>query len=384
MFDPYKVLNVSRDCDIPAIKGAFRRMCLKHHPDKNLNDDSARERFHDITKAYAILIDPVKRGVYDRTGKAELSEDVFAATRLGDTRFNMMDGVFFSFEEFENFPEFKAQEHSVKANVFEEGSLNSPSAEGSYKETVVNENRFNVKVSLKELLFGCEKTVTVNAPVMCPNCNGEGRINIQSQDICEKCWGSDPHCPVCHGSMESFMMMHIGAQTLCSACKGKGSVSNKTKQTIKIPAGISDHYCAHVKAKHGPPILVSTTTELPPTFFRRDVDLCWTMRIEHWESLCGCKRRLKLPDDNIVSIQIPGIVKEGCEWKITGRGIPHVGNPTLRGDLVINIIIKWPKNGLGRKELQKITNQMPDEALSAENVVRLNKDQKELWKTIMH
>lgn len=56
--DYYKILEVAKDADENAIKKAYRKLAIKHHPDKNPNDDEAAERFKDIGEAYETLSDP--------------------------------------------------------------------------------------------------------------------------------------------------------------------------------------------------------------------------------------------------------------------------------------------------------------------------------------
>ncbi|KAI1653168.1 hypothetical protein F4813DRAFT_400300 [Daldinia decipiens] len=63
--DYYKILGVGKDADESAIKKAYRKLAIRHHPDKNPNDDAAAERFKDIGEAYETLSDPQKRARYD-------------------------------------------------------------------------------------------------------------------------------------------------------------------------------------------------------------------------------------------------------------------------------------------------------------------------------
>src|SRR5260221_1913077 len=66
--DYYEVLGVARDCDDPALKGAYRKLAMAHHPDRNPGDKHAEEKFKEAAEAYSILSDPQKRSAYDRFG----------------------------------------------------------------------------------------------------------------------------------------------------------------------------------------------------------------------------------------------------------------------------------------------------------------------------
>ncbi|WP_455474429.1 DnaJ C-terminal domain-containing protein [Bartonella sp. B30(2025)] len=66
MRDPYTVLGVERTAKPQEIKSAFRKLAKKYHPDHNMNDAKAKERFSEINQAYEILGDKEKKAQFDR------------------------------------------------------------------------------------------------------------------------------------------------------------------------------------------------------------------------------------------------------------------------------------------------------------------------------
>lgn len=69
MKDYYKILGVDKKADAKAIKKAYRKMALKWHPDKNIdNKEAAEEKFKEISEAYQVLSDEKKRRMYDMGG----------------------------------------------------------------------------------------------------------------------------------------------------------------------------------------------------------------------------------------------------------------------------------------------------------------------------
>src|SRR6266478_2072405 len=70
--DYYEVLSVTKEADGEAIKRAYRKLAMQYHPDRNVGDEEAEERFKEAAEAYEVLRDPAKRQRYDRYGHAGL------------------------------------------------------------------------------------------------------------------------------------------------------------------------------------------------------------------------------------------------------------------------------------------------------------------------
>ena len=67
--DYYEVLGIARNASEAEIKKAYRKLAMKHHPDRNPGDDSAA-KFQEISEAYEVLADQQKRAAYDQFGHA--------------------------------------------------------------------------------------------------------------------------------------------------------------------------------------------------------------------------------------------------------------------------------------------------------------------------
>ena len=61
----YDILGVSKTATQDEIKKAYRKICLKFHPDKNPGDKNAEEKFKEAAEAYSVLGDEEKRKEYD-------------------------------------------------------------------------------------------------------------------------------------------------------------------------------------------------------------------------------------------------------------------------------------------------------------------------------
>ena len=75
--DYYEVLGVARNAEEKAIKTAYKRLAMKHHPDRNPDSKDAENKFKEIKEAYEVLTDKQKRAAYDQYGHAAFEQGGF-------------------------------------------------------------------------------------------------------------------------------------------------------------------------------------------------------------------------------------------------------------------------------------------------------------------
>src|ERR1700685_2440356 len=89
--DYYEVLGVKRDAAEADIKKAYRRLAMKHHPDRNPDDKKSEEQFKEAKEAYEVLTDAKKRATYDQFGHAGVDAHAAGARGPGGAGFDPND-----------------------------------------------------------------------------------------------------------------------------------------------------------------------------------------------------------------------------------------------------------------------------------------------------
>src|SRR6266436_10220715 len=187
--DYYEVLGVNRDADEEAIKKAYRRLAMKHHPDRNPDNPKAEELFKEAKEAYEVLTDASKRSAYDRFGHAGV-----------DPRAGMAGAGAAGFSSFADafgdiFGDIFNQARGGRSSVFRGADL-----------------RYNLEVSLEQAARGTETKIRIPTMETCETCKGSGAKPGTQPKTCETCKGSgtvrlsqgffsiQQTCPTCHGT----------------------------------------------------------------------------------------------------------------------------------------------------------------------------------------
>lgn len=111
----YEVLNVPKNADLAEIKASYKKLALKWHPDKNLdNQEYAKEQFQIVQQAYEVLSDRQEREWYDNH-----REQILRGSSSGyeDNSLNVFP--YFTASCFNGYSDSEEGFYSVYRNVFE-------------------------------------------------------------------------------------------------------------------------------------------------------------------------------------------------------------------------------------------------------------------------
>ncbi len=144
--DYYEVLGINRDASPDEVKRAYRKLAVKHHPDKNPGNEAAEEKFKEASNAYEVLSDSQKRQIYDQRGHAGVND-------MGFQGFTNMEDIFSNFGDI-----FGRSVFGEFGDVFGDAF----SRQGTGGRTVRGlDFRAKLTVSFSESVFGVEKQVHV-------------------------------------------------------------------------------------------------------------------------------------------------------------------------------------------------------------------------------
>src|SRR4026209_2725932 len=148
--DYYEVLGINRDASEEDIKKAYRKLAMKHHPDRNPDNHKSEGMFKEAKEAYEVLSDSGKRGAYDQYGHAGVNPQGMGAGAAGA-----------------GFGTFADAFGDIFGDIFGAGRQRSNVYRGA-------DLRYNLEISLEEAARGAETRVRIPAMEECGTCHGSG------------------------------------------------------------------------------------------------------------------------------------------------------------------------------------------------------------------
>ena len=334
--DYYTVLGVNRDASEEDIKKSYRKLAMKHHPDRNPDDKASEEKFKEAKEAYEVLTEPKKRAAYDQFGHAGVDPSAgFGAGAAGRGGPEGFGGFADAFGDI--FGEIFGQGRGARGNgVFRGADL-----------------RYNLEISLEEAARGTEARIRI--PTMegcetckgsgakpgtqaksCPTCNGRGEVRV-SQGF----FSIQQTCPNCRGTGKII-------PEPCATCDGLGRVRKSKTLSVKIPAGVDQDDRIRLSgegeagANGGPAGDLYVVVQLKPhaVFQREGADLHCEMPISFGTAALGGE--IEIPTlDGHAKVKVPPETQSGQVFRLRNKGIRPVRG-SVTGDLYCHVAVETP------------------------------------------
>ncbi|MFH1066746.1 MAG: molecular chaperone DnaJ [bacterium] len=336
--DYYEILGVAKSASEEEIKKAYRKLALKHHPDRNSGEKHAEEKFKELGEAYEVLSTPEKRAAYDRYGHAAFSH--------GGTGGGFHD-------PFDVFRDFFGSGSSSMGGVFGEIFGSAFGGGGATQHSQGADLRYDLEISLEEAVRGCEREIAIRKLSQCEHCNGSGSAEGSRIVACSTCRGSGhvsmsrgffamtQTCPHCKGS-------GVVIEKPCPTCNGEGRYDKKVKIKIRIPPGVDTGSRlrslgqGEAGLRGGPTgdLYVVLHVKEHSIFARHGNDLFCDAPISFVKAALGGEIEVPTLDDR-TQIKIPAGTQSGKVFKLKDKGVPDLRGHG-KGNLNVRIHIEVP------------------------------------------
>ena len=331
--DYYKVLDVPKTATEAEIKKSYRRLAMKHHPDRNPNDKEAEELFKEAKEACEVLSDPQKRAIYDQHGHAGLEASARGGGGRGGDAFSDIFGDVFG-------DIFGAARRGGggRSQVFRGADL-----------------RYELELELDQAVFGHSIEIDVPKLSECEVCNGSGAAKGSSVSACDTCGGSgqvrisqgffqlQQTCPRCRG-------VGTVVKNPCDNCLGQGRVRRTKKLSVKVPAGVDSGDRIRLggegeAGRNGGPsgdLYVEIAVKEHAIFERDGEHLSCEVPVSFATATLG--GAVEVPTlEGEVTLKIPAETQSGRVFRLRDKGVKPVRGGA-RGDLFCRVVIETPVN----------------------------------------
>lgn len=294
--DYYKTLGVERDASQKDIQRAFRRLARKHHPDVNPGDKQAEDRFKQVNEAYEVLRDPEKRRKYEQLG-----------THWRDWQQRGGDASGFDWSRW----------------------------------TTGAPGRVHVQYGDLGDLLGAAGGRTGFSDFFQAIFGGPGGAPGRTGFGAQPRGGMGPR-----RSRDAEQPVEI---TLQEAFRG----TTRTLQLdgrrveVRIPPGVDSRSRVRMSGLGGAgggatgDLYLRITVAPDPRFKRRGNDLVTEVELPLDVAVLGGEAPVQTMEGRIM-LKIPPGTQPGKTFRLRGQGMPHLGDPSRRGDLLVKARVRLP------------------------------------------
>lgn len=332
--DYYEILGVDKSVNEADLKKAYRRLAMKHHPDRNPDNAESETKFKEAKEAYDVLSDAEKRAAYDQFGHAAFEGGMGG----GAGGFGAGAGGF----------------GDIFGDMF--GDIFGGGGGGRQRQRRGADLRYNLELSLEDAVRGTEVNITVPRMSGCKTCSGSGAKPGSSPSQCGTCHGQgqvriqqgffsvQQACPQCNGKGTIV-------SDPCNDCHGQGRVKENKKLSVKIPAGVDEGDQIRLSGEGegaggggvNGDLYVSVSLKTHSIFTRDGVDLHCTVPISYATLALGGE--LEVPTlEGRAKLKVPAGTQSGKMFRLRGKGVKNVRNAGFVGDLYCEVVVETPVN----------------------------------------
>lgn len=332
--DYYEVLGVSKSATAGEIKKSYRRLAMKHHPDRNKEDSGESEkRFKEAKEAYEVLKDSEKKATYDQFGHEGLNRGAggrggfHGAEGFGDIFGDVFGDIFGG-----------GGRRGGGAQVFRGADLG-----------------YELKLDLENAVAGDTVEIDVPTQIACEKCDGSGAKKGTSPESCSTCGGVgqvrmqqgffsvQQTCPACKGAGTTI-------SDPCDECHGRGRTRKTRTLSVKVPAGVDDGDRIRLSGegeagRNGGPagdLYVELRVSKHKIFERDGANLACEVPISIATATLGGEVELPTLDGH-VSLKVPAGTQSGKTFRLRGKGVTTVRD-SRQGDLFAQVAVETPIN----------------------------------------
>lgn len=372
----YELLEISKTATEDEIKKGYKKLALKHHPDRGGDE----KKFKEITEAYNVLSDVNKRKDYDLFGSIN-TENLSNPFDIFEKMFQFSDN---DIEEMLNTASQSQPKIFIKihksplnsfnnmggqpmpnifgnmTNLFEDilGNSMNPNIQtynhSDNKENVMEKEKekkeiydnIEINVGIDDIINGNKKKIKFNINDICASCNGTSAYDPNDLIVCLYCSGNNKDCRACSGKGNMFK-----TDRRCGNCKN-GIVDKENSVNIQIPKGVPDNHCMIIKNKGSfnfdsktyNNVKLKFKYDLPKNIQIHGTAIFAYINIKLEDLLIGnINEKIKLGKQTL-QLTFDKYIDPTEVITYEGYGIPVYKNENDKGDLIIKFDVIYPKN----------------------------------------